>query len=140
LAVGTLENEPRRTQELRMVRHARARALIAATFLLGALAGCQHDSLTPAELAALSDPFFIRGSITEVGAPWGNLVVGEPGTDYRTDRAFFRISSETKIQRADGTSATAADIRVGRQIKLWITGPIMESYPVQVHADRILIE
>lgn len=123
-----------------MVRHARARALIAATFLLGAVAACQRDSLTPADLATLSDPYFIRGSITEVGAPWGNLVIGQPGTDYRTDRAFFRVSAETKIQRADGTSASAADIRVGRQIRLWITGPIMESYPVQVYADRIVIE
>jgi len=123
-----------------MVRHARARALIAATFLLGAAAACQRDSLTPAHLAASTDPYFIRGSITEVGAPWGNLVIGQPGTDYRTDRAFFRVSAETKIQRADGTSASVADIRVGRQIRLWITGPIMESYPVQVYADRIVIE
>ena len=123
-----------------MVRHARVRALFAATLLLTTLGACQHDSLTPAELAALGGPFFIRGSITQVGAPWGNLVVGEPGTDYRTDRAYFRISAETKIQRADGTSASVADIRVGRQIKLWIIGPIMESYPVQVHADRIVIE
>lgn len=123
-----------------MARHTRVRTLIAAALLLGGVAGCQHDSLTPAELSALGDPFFIRGSITEVGAPWGNLVVGEPGTDYRIDRAFFRVSAETKVQRADGTAAGAADLRVGSKIRLWITGPIMESYPVQVYADRIVIE
>jgi hypothetical protein len=44
------------------------------------------------------------------------------------------------LLRADGTAATAADLVVGRELTLWITGPIAESYPVQVQAQRIILK
>jgi hypothetical protein len=44
------------------------------------------------------------------------------------------------IRHANGSAATAADLVVGKKISLWITGIIMESYPVQVQATEIVVE
>jgi hypothetical protein len=124
-----------------MSRLTRVRFTIAAALVAGLITGCKREpTSTPASALFANDPFFIRGSVSEVGKPWGNLVTGEPGTSYKTDRAYFRITPETEFVRADGSAATVADVKVGTKITLWITGPIMESYPVQVAAQRILIE
>lgn len=122
-----------------MSRSAVVRAAMVAALVISAVAGCGRDDTT-SPAAAFDEPFFIRGRITQVGAPWGNLVTGEPGTSYQVDKAYFRTSDETELRHADGSAASAADLRVGRTITLWITGPIMESYPVQVSASRVVIE
>ena len=115
--------------------------LVVALLASAALGGCRRDATSsPASGLFANEPFFIRGEVTDVGGPWGALVAGEPGTSYKVDQAFFRTSSETEFVRADGRAATAADVKVGATITLWITGPIMESHPVQVAAKRILIE
>ena len=116
------------------------RAALAGTLVICTFAGCRRDDTTSPAAALFNEPFFIRGPITHLGAPWGNLVTGEPGTNYNIDRAYFRTSAETEFRRADGSAASAADLRVGGRITLWITGPIMESHPVQVSASRIVIE
>jgi len=123
-----------------MVRTAVVRAAMAAALVIGTVAGCTRDDTTSPAAGLFDEPFFIRGRITQLGAPWGNLVAGEPGTNYQVDKAYFRTSAETEFRRADGSAGSAADLRVGRTITLWITGPIMESYPVQVSASRIVIE
>lgn len=114
-----------------------AAALVATAFL----GGCKREpTSSPAAALLASEPFFIRGAVSHVDHPWGIIVEGEPGTDYKTDKASFRIGPGTELIRADGTAGTAADIKVGTKITLWITGPIRESYPVQVDARRVLIE
>jgi len=113
-------------------------AALAATALLS---GCKREpTSTPAAALFASEPFFIRGVVSHADHAWGIIVAGEPGTDYKTDKAAFRIGSGTELIRADGRAASAADIKVGTKITLWITGPIRESYPVQVDARRVLIE
>ena len=116
------------------------RAALSGALIISAVAGCRRDDPTSPAAAPFNEPFFIRGPITQLGAPWGNLVTGAPGTNYQVDRAYFRTSAETEFRGADGSPASAADLRVGGRITLWITGPIMESYPVQVFASRIVIE
>ena len=104
-----------------------------------ALTGCGRDGNAPEPAAALNEPFFIRGAITETGQPWGYRVKGEPGTSYRVTDVFFTVQPGTLIQRADGSAATASDLVVGRSITLWITGAIAESLPPQVGARLIVI-
>jgi hypothetical protein len=111
------------------------------TALIGAAAaGCQRTSAEPETATLVNEPFFIRGTLTETRHPWGYRLRGEPGTGYHEKEAYFRIGPETKILKADGTAAAAADLIVGREMTLWITGPIAESYPVQVHAQRIVLK
>jgi hypothetical protein len=109
--------------------------------LLGAsaFAGCSKQATEP-DAALAAEPFFIRGPIARAGDAWGYLVKGEPGTDYRVDQAYFTVGTDTELRHRDGSSASAADLAAGRVISLWITGPIMESYPVQVRAERIVID
>jgi hypothetical protein len=125
-----------------MIRPVVLRIVATSALLAVTLGGCQRGT-TEADGAALGafadEPFFLRGSIREIGV-WGYVIHGEPGTSYRTDRAAFRVFDDTEFRRADGSPASAADLAVGRTIKLWITGIIMESYPVQVHAKAIVIE
>jgi hypothetical protein len=112
------------------------------TALTGAavIAGCQRTGAGPDAAALVTEPFFIRGALTETQQPWGYRLRGEPGTGYHEKEAYFRIGPETMLLRADGTAATAADLVVGRELTLWITGPIAESYPVQVQAQRIILK
>ena len=81
------------------------RAALAGTLVICTFAGCRRDDTTSPAAALFNEPFFIRGPITHLGAPWGNLVTGEPGTNYNIDRAYFRTSAETEFRRADGRSA-----------------------------------
>ena len=105
-----------------------------------AAAGCQRSSAEPDAAALVNEPFFITGTITEVGQPGGYRIRGEPGTSYQVTEAYFRVGSETELRRADGTAAAVADLIVGRAMTLWITGPIAESYPVQVRAKIIVLK
>ena len=116
------------------------RASLAVVVGIGVLAGCRSDSASGPTATLATGPYFIRGEIAQAGQAWGALVKGEPGTSYRVNEAFFRTSSATLIHHASGAAATAADLTVGKKISLWITGIIMESYPVQVEATEIVIE
>ena len=116
------------------------RAGLAVSLGIGALAGCRSDSPSGPKATLATGPYFIRGEITQAGQSWGTRVKGEPGTSYRITEAYFRTSSATLIHRANGATATAADLTVGTKISLWITGIIMESLPVQVEATEIVIE
>ena len=116
------------------------RASFAVFLGIGALAGCRSDSASGPKALVATGPYFIRGEITQADQSWGTRVKGEPGTSYRETEAYFRTSSETLIHRANGSAATAADLTVGTKISLWITGIVMESYPVQVQATEIVIE
>ena len=120
----------------RILVTARVAVALAAT----ALAACQGTSAEPSAAALANEPFFITGTITEVGQPGGYRIRGEPGTSYRVNEAYFRVGDETVLRRADGTPATVADLIVGREMTLWITGPIAESHPVQVRAKAVLLK
>ena len=101
---------------------------------------CERTS-TGSDAAALAkEPFFITGTITQAGLPWGYRVKGEPGTGYQANEAYFKLVPNTVVRGADGTPGTAADLTVGRAISLWITGPVAESFPVQVTARLIVLK
>ena len=101
------------------------------------MAACGGNSAEPDAAALASQPYFLKGAITEVGQPMGYRVRGEPGANSQEKEAYFRIGTETELRNADGSRATESDLVVGREITLWITGPIAESYPVQVRALRV---
>ena len=112
-----------------------------AVFLgLGSLAACKGDSASGPKATLATGPYFIRGEITQAAQPWGTRVKGEPGGSNRETEAYFRTSAATLIHHANGSAATAADLTVGKKISLWITGIVLESYPVQVEATEIVIE
>lgn len=116
--------------------------LVPAAGLL-AVAACGSTNTDPASARAdipTNEPFFLTGTITEVGHPWGYRMKGEPGTSYSVNEAFFTLAPDAVIQRADGAAASAADLTVGRAITIWITGAIAESLPVQVGAKLVVLK
>jgi hypothetical protein len=56
------------------------------------------------------------------------------------DRAAVRVHAGTRLRFASGQAATPADLQVGRNVRAWFDGPVMESYPVQASAGAIVID
>jgi hypothetical protein len=86
------------------------------------------------------EPPFISGRITEVGSSWGFLVEARTDSSLREDKAYVQVGPDTKLSWQDGRRARPADLRVGRRATVWITGNIQDSYPVQVYAQRVVLE
>lgn len=89
----------------------------------------------------------IRGAITTRTAADGGgqlLVEAGSGPRYDYDKASVRVTENTKILRATGTGryerTTFDELTEGRTVKMWFTGPVAESYPVQATAGVVLIE
>jgi hypothetical protein len=99
--------------------------------------GCRESPVAP---PVPREPAFLSGRITQVGQPWGYLVEGTPGTSYQVDKAYFTVGGTATLVRRDGRPASAAELSVGRTVSLWITGVILESYPVQVEARAVVLE
>ena len=125
------------------------RALFVAVAL--ALVGCSN--------VTSSDPPYIRGTITlrDLGG------VGVRNADGTTQLATYpriRVEKEpdktlsqtyspkslvswdtsTEIKSASGAPLTGDDLKVGQIVSVWITGIVLDSYPDQVGATRIVIE
>lgn len=86
----------------------------------------------------------ITGSITEVdqdGEHLGSIrVEALPGMPAGSDQAVVRIEQSTVLLDADGRKAGFSGLKVGRRVRVWFTGPVRESYPVQADADTIVLE
>jgi hypothetical protein len=56
--------------------------------------------------------------------------------------ASIRVPASASVLRTSGsgyTKASAADLRDGATVKVWFTGPVAESYPVQATAGTVVI-
>ena len=54
----------------------------------------------------------------------------------------MRVEGDTRILRQVGNAmmeVTFADLTVGQTVEAWFTGPVAESYPVQVKTSQIVI-
>ena len=132
-------------------------ALMAALALALTAGGCgnQGGSGGSGDSGALPDgPPDITGSVESitgnardftspdevVGAIY---VVAAPGVTSAYDRASISLSGETRIctkaPGADPVPADTAALGIGRQVEVWFTGPVAESYPVQALADVIYV-
>lgn len=118
--------------------HRIARAALLACAAIFSL-GCDPLPVETVDEAESETPF-ITGRITNTGHAWGYLVEGEPGPGQREDRAYFRLASADGLRWRSGARATPADLAVGRRVTVWITGPVLESYPAQVAARAVVLE
>jgi hypothetical protein len=55
-------------------------------------------------------------------------------------KAVLRVTESTRILHRSGAAVSLSDFRVGKRVRAWVTGPIMESYPVQATASAVVIE
>jgi hypothetical protein len=70
------------------------------------------------------------------------LIEGEKEEDTRFDKASLTVTAETLLfikQGKERKTAELADFKVGQKAEARITGPVMESYPVQAQAAEITV-
>ena len=103
---------------------------------LAALFGACNGS-APVELPA--EPPYMSGAITAI-EPTEIRVEADPGTASGSAKAMLRLTDETRILWRTGEPADRGDLRLGTVVSAWVTGPVLESYPVQATAATIVIE
>ncbi len=98
-------------------------------------------TLPPSEV-----PWTMDGTVTTVtaddqGLPVGLLVEDPSPQPGGYDKAWLHIDESTRFVDADGASVPTppADSLRGRHVKVLITGPVAESYPVQATAAEIMV-
>jgi hypothetical protein len=99
------------------------------------LAACANTARTPVPDGAAS----FSGRI-ESSQPGSLLLVASSVQPAGADRASVRLHAGTRLHFASGAAATPADLQVGRNVRAWFDGPVMESYPVQASAGAIVID
>jgi hypothetical protein len=80
----------------------------------------------------------LTGLITNAGGD-RILVEENPQDTAGSAKAAVRISEQTEILYSSGARASRNDLRVGERVRVWFTGPVAQSYPVQATAERIEI-
>ena len=103
--------------------------------VLAVLSGCET---TTTDVAPGSEPF-IRGTITAID---GNTIRVEvnPAEEHRGKKALLRITKETIILDSLGEPLSQSDLVIGQIVSVWVTGPVIETYPVQAKASLIVVE
>lgn len=105
--------------------------------LLALLCACGGPSSSPAALP--SGPPYITGAITAYEE--GEIrVEADPGQSSGSGKAMLRLTASTQILWRTGERADRGDLRLGTVVSAWVSGPILESYPVQAAADTVVIE
>lgn len=106
--------------------------LMAVIFLL-ALAGCGNKG----------EPEFpaIRGTVTEISLNNNATVImveGKVEEDTQHDKARVTIDQKTKMYMGD-QKASVDDLKENMVVEVYTNGPVAESYPVQMGADKVVI-
>ena len=122
---------------------AKAALALAAGLALALLAACTSNG----DASPAPDDPDIRGAVTAISDGSGDVIgsVRIEGTidqDTSYDKAVVRVENDTKIYRQSWEQwieVTFADLKVGQSVEAWFTGPVAESYPVQVKASQIVI-
>ncbi|MFN2565187.1 MAG: DUF3221 domain-containing protein [Gemmatimonadaceae bacterium] len=114
-----------------------SRRFFARSALLATLACAPNGGLIP------SDPPFVTGTVTSIGRVpegWTVRVEERPQDVSGSAKGVFRVGDRTQVRRAAGGTVRADNLREGQRVRVWVTGPVMESYPVQAAARLIVID
>lgn len=89
-------------------------------------------------------PASIIGQITSVnraGEKIGSIRVEEqPGDSAGSAKAVARIGQATPVFGLGGRTEDFNALKVGQWVRVWFTGPVAESYPVQANASAVAID
>ncbi len=107
------------------------------TMVLVGVIGCEKNSDFSAGIPR--NPPSIIGVITTVALP-DVLVEENPAESSGSAKASVRVTAETRILRHDGTVAGVSALHAGQRARVWFTGPVAESYPVQATGGVIVID
>ena len=108
--------------------------------------GCGAFDRSPTEAgisanrASIPDtPPSIVGQITGITLP--TVMVEENPTEaHGSAKASVRIKTDTRVVHRQRGSVGSKELKIGQRVKVWFSGPVMESYPAQASAAVIVIE
>jgi len=112
--------------------------LIGLLAILGAYAAWGTDSTQPHGV--------MIGTIVEVhpapaGADsLGTILVAGNAAGNLADKASVTLTTKTQLLRKDGTTLRFVDLKPNTPVEVLFTGPVMESYPVQVTASKVIVQ
>jgi uncharacterized protein DUF3221 len=89
-----------------------------------------------------NDAPLMTGTVTAIGRVaegWSVRVEERPQDVSGSMKGVFRVGERTDVRRAGGR-ARAENLREGQRVRVWVTGPVAESYPVQAGARLIVID
>lgn len=112
--------------------------------ILAVVAGFLVAACSPTSPPSLPEsPASIEGRVTEVtrsGERIGTIRVEErPAEASGSAKASVRIGQRTTIVRGREPADFNA-LRVGQWVRVWFTGPVAESYPVQATGSAVAID
>jgi hypothetical protein len=113
-----------------------SRQVLVRSALLATLACAPNGGTIP------TDPPFMSGTVTSIGRVaegWIVRVEERPQDVSGSAKGAFRVGARTDVRRGGGR-ARADDLREGQRVRVWVTGPVAESYPVQAAARMIVID
>jgi hypothetical protein len=116
-----------------------------ARFTLLAALGCLLPPLgcAPNGGTLPNDAPFMTGTITTIGRVaegWSVRVEERPQDVSGSAKGVFRVGDRTDVRRVGGARVRGEDLREGQRVRVWVTGPVAESYPVQASARVIVID
>jgi beta-N-acetylhexosaminidase len=86
----------------------------------------------------------IEGRVTAVdrqGEGIGSIrVEANPAEASGSDKAVVYVTQSTDIVRGDSARVSLAAVARGQWVRVWFTGPVRESYPVQADAALVQID
>ncbi len=126
--------------------------LMLGVLMMAMVAGCDSSDETttgeptpnqPNGTQLQVEPDFI-GSITKVNVSGTNDVLGTimvEGTDtiQSSDKYDVTIDGKTEVLEQSGSVIDFDSLEAGNQVKVWFSGPIMESYPAQADAAKVIV-
>ena len=122
-------------------RTAGALGSIATVALAGALVIVGVAGCAPAKPTGVPG---ITGEITYFTIPASSAAIAqitvEGGTQPEgavSDKAVVAITKKTALLGANGATIKVDALKVGSEVKVWFTGPVAESYPVQGTASAV---
>lgn len=123
----------------RIRAHLVSALLFSAMISFGCSPAVTDPSISDATAAIPRTTPSIIGLITAIALP--TIVVEEKPTEpHGSAKASVRITDGTQVLRRGEGVVGATKLQVGQQVKVWFTGPVMESYPLQATAGVIVIE
>ena len=123
----------------------RAVLICAAAVILVACGGGStppEDAMLPIGFSERSATPYIIGVITSRSDDNGSVRIRvhvPRGADARVPEAIVHVSPSVLMKWRDGRTASLRDLRVGRNVMVWASGPELRSLPPQVAANGILL-
>ncbi len=100
------------------------------------------DGIDPDDAVAGPAPDF-TGFITEIQALSHGEALGLVSAESHADKIVVKyvltITADAEILELNGDTAAFEDLETQQRIEVWFSGPVKESFPMQVDAGKIVI-